>query len=365
MKKLIATLLATAAGAAFAQAPTAALNHDPATYHNATKKAEADYKAATAKCASMSGNDKEVCIAQAKAARTRAQADAFASYTTSAKARERSRTRVADADYALAKAKCGAKSGAEKDECLSAAKSAHSAALAEAKAGHDSISTTGTSGTSGSSGSGTVAAAVNKCEDAGGNARTGCLIQEKSPAPVVAAGGASVEVAEHAENAADKTKAAASNAAEKTKELAKAAVEKTKQVASSVTHKTETALDRAGEKTREVASTAQHKTEHAMDNAGEKTRDTAATIADKTERATDRAGEETRLAASDAALTTKVKASLIKEPDLKSMEIHVKTENGVVMLSGFVDSKAEAQKAVKVAKGVEGVTRVRSAIAVK
>jgi osmotically-inducible protein OsmY len=36
-----------------------------------------------------------------------------------------------------------------------------------------------------------------------------------------------------------------------------------------------------------------------------------------------------------------------------------------VMLSGFVDSKAEAAKAVKVARGIDGVTSVKSAIKVK
>jgi osmotically-inducible protein OsmY len=60
-----------------------------------------------------------------------------------------------------------------------------------------------------------------------------------------------------------------------------------------------------------------------------------------------------------------VKADLIKEPNLESLGIHVETEKGVVMLSGFVNSKAEADKAVKIAKGVEGVTSVKSAIKVK
>ncbi|QNA91150.1 BON domain-containing protein [Massilia sp. Dwa41.01b] len=71
------------------------------------------------------------------------------------------------------------------------------------------------------------------------------------------------------------------------------------------------------------------------------------------------------MAASDTAITTKVKASIFKEPELKSLAIHVETEKGVVMLSGFVESKAEADKAVKAAKAVEGVTSVKSAIKVK
>jgi hypothetical protein len=48
MKTLIATLLAGAAGASFAAAPTAALNLDPATYSNVSANAAADYKTATA-----------------------------------------------------------------------------------------------------------------------------------------------------------------------------------------------------------------------------------------------------------------------------------------------------------------------------
>jgi osmotically-inducible protein OsmY len=158
--------------------------------------------------------------------------------------------------------------------------------------------------------------------------------------------------------------------------MAQTAVEKTKQAATTVAQKTENAMDRAGDKTRLAASTAAHKTENAMDRAGEKTRDaaataadktrdTAATAADKTERATDNAGQKTRIAASDTAITTKVKAGLVKEPGLESLGIHVETEKGIVMLSGFVESKAEADRAVKVAKSVEGVTTVKSAIKVK
>jgi osmotically-inducible protein OsmY len=98
-----------------------------------------------------------------------------------------------------------------------------------------------------------------------------------------------------------------------------------------------------------------------MDRAGDDTRHAAATTADKTHDA----ATKTRVAASDTAITTKVKAGLVKEPNLDSLGIHVETEKGVVMLSGFVNSKEEADKAVKVAKSVDGVTSVKSAIKVK
>lgn len=402
MKTLIATLLAGAASASFAAAPTAALNHDPATYRNVTAKAAADYKAATAKCNSMSGNDKDVCVAEAKAARARAESEAVAKYNNTEQGRAKARVKLADADYDVAKAKCGAMSGADKDTCMNNAKSVHTAALADAKSGRDTA--TGGSGTGGTmvagSDSPAAARAIDKCEKAGGGDRTGCVIDNKGQATALAnrADNATERAADRTRDAAatvgDKTRAAAATAAEKTKDVAQTAVEKTKQVASTVADKTENAMERAGEKTREVASTAAQKTDNAMERAGEKTRQAASTAADKTENAVDRAGDRTRdtaanagdkadratdkaaantrdagartaVAASDTAITTKVKAGLLKEPDLKSLGIHVETEKGVVMLSGFVESKAEADKAVKVAKGVEGVTNVKSAIKVK
>ncbi|RSZ57779.1 BON domain-containing protein [Massilia atriviolacea] len=79
----------------------------------------------------------------------------------------------------------------------------------------------------------------------------------------------------------------------------------------------------------------------------------------------DRAAEKTGAVVADSVITTKVKADIFKEPELKSMAIHVETEKGVVMLSGFVDSKADAEKAVRLAKSVDGVTSVKSAIKVK
>lgn len=362
MKTLIATLLATAAGASFAAAPTAALNHDPATYRNVTQKAAADYKSAVAKCGSMSGNDKEICTAEAHTVRVHAEADALAKYNSTAEGRARAATRVADADYALAKTRCGARSGADKDDCMNGAKSVHAAAVADAKAGHADAAAMGMSGLAGTSGSaGVEKTAMDKCAQAGGSAKTGCLVETKGSVAKEVAADAAIRTENAAATAADKTRVATTNAAEKTKEVAHNGWEKTKDAAATVAHKTENAMDRAGEKTRQVASTAAQKTENAMDKAGEATRDTAAVAADKT----DRAGEKTRVAASDTAITTKVKAGLVAEPDLNSLGIHVETEKGIVMLSGFVDSKAEAAKAVKVAKGIDGVTSVKSAIKVK
>jgi osmotically-inducible protein OsmY len=56
----------------------------------------------------------------------------------------------------------------------------------------------------------------------------------------------------------------------------------------------------------------------------------------------------------DTVITTKVKAAVFNEPSLKSAEINVETFKGVVQLSGFVNSQADINKAVEVARGVKG-----------
>ncbi|MFZ4537958.1 BON domain-containing protein [Propionivibrio sp.] len=67
----------------------------------------------------------------------------------------------------------------------------------------------------------------------------------------------------------------------------------------------------------------------------------------------------------DSVITTKVKAAILNEPNLKSAEINVETFKGVVQLSGFVSSQASANKAVEVARGVGGVKSVKNDMRIK
>jgi osmotically-inducible protein OsmY len=67
----------------------------------------------------------------------------------------------------------------------------------------------------------------------------------------------------------------------------------------------------------------------------------------------------------DTVITTKVKAAILNEPSLKSAEINVETFKGTVQLSGFVNSRADINKAVEVARGVKGVTSVKNDMRLK
>ena len=62
----------------------------------------------------------------------------------------------------------------------------------------------------------------------------------------------------------------------------------------------------------------------------------------------------------DSAITTKVKTGIFNEPSLKSGQITVETYKSVVQLSGFVDSNASMDKAVAIARSVQGVSSVKN-----
>ena len=67
----------------------------------------------------------------------------------------------------------------------------------------------------------------------------------------------------------------------------------------------------------------------------------------------------------DTWITTKVKAALLEDEQVKSNEVNVETFKGVVQLSGFVSSNAAMQQAVKVTRGIQGVTSVKNDMRIK
>ncbi|MFC3111022.1 BON domain-containing protein [Undibacterium arcticum] len=80
---------------------------------------------------------------------------------------------------------------------------------------------------------------------------------------------------------------------------------------------------------------------------------------------TDQGGAKGGSAVSDAAITAKVKTAIIAEPGLKSMQINVKTADGVVTLSGAIDSQQSIDRAKQVAQSVSGVKSVDNQLTVK
>lgn len=70
--------------------------------------------------------------------------------------------------------------------------------------------------------------------------------------------------------------------------------------------------------------------------------------------------EESETPVNDTWITTKVKADLLVTEEVKGLDINVSTTNGVVTLAGVLDSKAQHDKAIAVAKAIKGVKSVET-----
>ncbi|ELQ6108416.1 molecular chaperone OsmY [Cronobacter turicensis] len=99
----------------------------------------------------------------------------------------------------------------------------------------------------------------------------------------------------------------------------------------------------------------------AENSAAESTKSTADSAGQKIDSSMNKVGNFM----DDSAITAKVKAALVDDEQIKSTDISVKTEKSVVTLSGFVESQTQAEEAVKIAKGVEGVASVSDKLHVR
>lgn len=64
--------------------------------------------------------------------------------------------------------------------------------------------------------------------------------------------------------------------------------------------------------------------------------------------------------AGDAATTSEVKAKLLADDIVPSRKVKVETTDGVVTLTGTVDSKAQVERAESIAKAIDGVKSVEN-----
>ena len=149
-----------------------------AEYNAAKDKAKAEYKMAEDKCGSLSGNPKDVCKAEAKANQKKADAAAEADYKNTPKARRDATMAVADADYDVAKQKCDARTGNDKDVCVKEAKAAQVKARADAKAMQKT--TTAHNDASDDKRDANYKVAIEKCDGMSGDAKDACKTAAKT-----------------------------------------------------------------------------------------------------------------------------------------------------------------------------------------
>lgn len=104
-----------------------------------------------------------------------------------------------------------------------------------------------------------------------------------------------------------------------------------------------TTTERAREEARETAGTA-----------GAKARELGQEVAQRTEAAADQARQE----AAEGAITGKIKAKMALDDTVRARDIGVETEGTVVTLTGTVETAAQRDRALQLARETEGVTRV-------
>ena len=115
--------------------------------------------------------------------------------------------------------------------------------------------------------------------------------------------------------------------------------------------------EKAGKKIDRAAENAEQKIEQTTEKAGEKIEGAKKSVIDKTQTA----GEYI----DDSVITMKVKTAILNDPILNASHIEVTTLNGVVKLSGTVDSEQSIGRAMEVANSQKNVKSVQNALVVK
>lgn len=75
--------------------------------------------------------------------------------------------------------------------------------------------------------------------------------------------------------------------------------------------------------------------------------------------------KQAKQAASDSAITTKIKSKYLIEKNFRSFKVSVETKDNVVVLSGFVENESTRKRAEQIAYEVSGVKAVKNALVVK
>lgn len=106
-----------------------------------------------------------------------------------------------------------------------------------------------------------------------------------------------------------------------------------------------------------TAEKAGQKIDRAAENMGEKM--------DEARDSLDRRVERTGNYLGEATITGKIRAEILRDSSIKVFQLNIDTTNGMVKLSGAVDSQQSIDRIKDIARGVEGVKSVDSNLTVK
>lgn len=135
MRKPDIAAIAAAIALVFGTGAVAAPSTSKAEYKARKDRISAEYKSARANCNLLSGNAKNVCMAEATGTEKVAKAELEVDHKPGPKTRYYLTVARANADHAVARAKCNDKAGIDRKVCLQQARAERSRARADAKRG--------------------------------------------------------------------------------------------------------------------------------------------------------------------------------------------------------------------------------------
>ena len=146
-------------------------------YSTAKTQISSDYKIDRAACKKNSGNERDICTEKAKAKEKVAKAELEYNYSGKASDSRRLAIVRGDTSYAVAKEMCDAKTGNDKDVCVKEAKATHIKAIADAKM-TKTISDANKTATDDKQNA-EYNVATQKCESLTGDTKAACVTQAK------------------------------------------------------------------------------------------------------------------------------------------------------------------------------------------
>ncbi|MES2958390.1 MAG: hypothetical protein V4792_09390 [Pseudomonadota bacterium] len=147
-------------------------------YSAGKTRISADYKANKAACDSLKANAKDICVEEAKAKEKVARAELEFNYTGKPADQTKLLETKAKTAYAVAKEKCDDKAGNDKDVCVKEAKAAEVKGLADAKMGKQI--TEAKKDATADKRDADYKVAAEKCDAMSGDAKNACIASAKA-----------------------------------------------------------------------------------------------------------------------------------------------------------------------------------------
>jgi hypothetical protein len=148
-----------------------------ADYDAAKTRISADYKIDEARCDALAGTAKSVCGEEAKGTEKIARADLEYSHSGTPHDQNQAQIVRADSAFAIAKEKCARQAGNDKEVCVQEAKGAQTKAMSDIKMGKQVSAAK--SDNAGDKREADYKVAVDKCDAAAGDAKNSCLAAAK------------------------------------------------------------------------------------------------------------------------------------------------------------------------------------------